>query len=174
MSHAFSEHQKINNTWVSFIETGNHYFENGDYPAAQLQYQQALALGTQLLQTAAQQVHAPEMIHLYIISCNNIANIHQQLNQQTEAEAVLRQAYNTALTLINRNTLPLTFRSEIYNGFHSAFQRLMEFYAQQGDRQSVDELIYQAQPIALKFLERMNLLTHKKSSNRYPPGGDSY
>jgi tetratricopeptide (TPR) repeat protein len=156
MDYSFTERQQTNQTWVSHIEAGNVYFKNDDYAAAIAEYRQAIAMGKQLLQASVQQMQAPETIHLYIIACDNLARTYQELKQWADAETTLKQAYNSALDLIGRRDLPLQFRSEIYQGFRAAFERLMELFEQQGNRLSQDTLISQAQPSSLEFLRELN------------------
>lgn len=156
MTHPSTELQKMNNTWSSYIEAGNGHFRDGDYLAAQDLYEQALTLGRQLLQAAVQQTHAPETIHLYIVSCFNMANVHQQLEQRTEAERMLRQAYDTALALMTCQTLSLNFRATVYQGFSAAFGKLIEFYGQRGDSLSSDALVSHAQPLVLELLREVS------------------
>jgi tetratricopeptide (TPR) repeat protein len=155
MTHSSAKLQQISPTWDSYIRTGNDYFNQGNYAISQAQYTQALTLGSHLLQIAVQQEHAPETIHLFIISCFNMANVHEELGQKTEAETLLRQAYDKATDLMTCQTLSLAFRATIYQGFQAAFERLMAFYHQYGDRQSCDALISQAQPLALAFLSSL-------------------
>lgn len=147
--------QRADHAWASSIEAGNVHFKNGDYLAAQAFYEQALTLESHLLQTAIQQTYAPETIHLYVISCYNLANVHQRLEQWAKAEEILRQAYDIALNLMTRRALPLPVRAEGYQGFFAAFQRLVEFYGQRSDRASCDALINHAKPLALEFLQEM-------------------
>jgi tetratricopeptide (TPR) repeat protein len=151
------EHSHSNQTWMSAITTGDAYVQQGDYLAAETAYRQALYLQRKLLQTA-NPCCAIETLQLMISACDRIARNYQQLNQWSKAEETLCQAYDVSLAFMNRKTLPVDLRTEGYQGFFTAFKWLIRFYQEQGDSDKCNAIVNHAKPLALAFLQEIQLL----------------
>jgi hypothetical protein len=96
------------------------------------------------------------MIHLYVVSCHNLASVQVKKGELSIAESTLHQAYHRPLKLMVNTALPLEFRLEAYQGFFMAFHHLMNFYEPYELCSARDALINHAKPLALNFLRQLD------------------
>lgn len=146
-------------TWTFWTQAGNTCFHNNDYPKAKSYYLQALRFAEQSLQASEQSRHNSGSIHLYVVSCHNLASVQAQQGEVSIAESTLHQAYHRLLKLMVNTDLPLQFRLEAYQGFFMAFRHLIDFYQPYEPCSARDALINHAKPLALSFLRQLEPVT---------------
>lgn len=142
-------------TWTFWTQAGNTCFYNNDYLNAKNYYLQALQFAEQSLQDIEHPSYDSGTIHLYVVSCHNLASVQVKQGEISTAESTLHQAYHRPLKLMVNTALPLEFRLDAYRGFFVAFHHLMNFYKPYEPCSARDALINHAKPLALDFLRQL-------------------
>ena len=148
---------KPSRTWVSYTQAGNLRMQLGQSEAARTFYRQALVIAEQLIRQGILQYQKPTIIHLYIASCNNLADSCQVLGAYLEAETSLLKGHSTAIALMNNDSLPLSIRQEAYCGLRRAFAHLAGFYTQTQQTEALTEIMMQTKTQGQRFVENLTL-----------------
>lgn len=114
-------------------------------------YQKALTVAQELLQEATSRLSNSEAIHIYVLSCQNLANCHLAVGEVMEAETCLLKAQSNASEMMGASKLPMEFRTQAYYAFHATFQDLIKFYQAVDRQDALCEIIMQSKEQALKF-----------------------
>ncbi|MEH2183860.1 hypothetical protein [Nostoc sp.] len=145
----------VDPVWKNHIQEGNSKMQVKSYYDAIACYQKALTLAEKILQKATSHLTNSEAIHIYVLSCQNLANCHLAVGQLIEAETYLLKAQSSASDIMGASKLPMEFRTQAYCAFYATFQDLVKFYEALGREDEVSEIIMQSKEQALKFLEQV-------------------
>ncbi|MBE9213605.1 hypothetical protein IQ247_13165 [Plectonema cf. radiosum LEGE 06105] len=114
-------------------------------------YPKALTVAQELLQEATSHLSNSEAIHIYVLSCQNLANCHLAVGEVMKAETCLLKAQSSASGMMGASKLPMEFRTQAYYAFHTTFQDLVRFYQAINRQDALGEIIMQSKEQALKF-----------------------
>jgi tetratricopeptide (TPR) repeat protein len=145
----------VDPVWKNHIQQGNRQIQAQLYDDAIACYEQALSIAEKILQQATSDLNNFEAIHLYVLSCQNLANCHLVLGQLTEAETCLLKAKSSASDIMGACQLPMELRTQAYCAFYATFKDLVKFYEALGDQDALSEIITQSQEQALSFLQQV-------------------
>ncbi|MEO0826547.1 MAG: hypothetical protein AAFY67_12935 [Cyanobacteria bacterium J06642_9] len=157
-SRSESQNPQPNSTWVRCTEAGNRQMQLGDLKAAQSFYRKALALAEKLIQPTMLQCQQPtSLIHLYLVSCNNLADSCQVLREPEEAEVSLLKAHSRMIVLMNNEGLSSPTRQAAYHGLRRAFNRLASFYSQTQKLEALTKVMVQTKLQSRRFVDNLVL-----------------
>lgn len=140
--------------WQNYTKQGNKQMGKSRYLLACQSYLCALELAESLLNHAKSKLDNPDAIHLYIISCNNLADSYREVKNWQESETYLLKAYDAALEIMNGKSFPLQFKIEAYRGLRINLGHLVDFYRKIGQDSKMQEIIAQTQSQTLDFLNQ--------------------
>lgn len=138
--------------WQFYTKQGNEQMQSGLYIQANKSYLAALELAEIIICNAKHNKAPVEMIHLYVVSCHNLANCFLKLGNYAEAEQCLLDAYQTTDDIMEDENLLMEARSTGYQGFQISFMQLSDFYGSTGQKQKLVNLIESSKAKALEFL----------------------
>ena len=150
-----SQHPESNRTWVNYTQAGNHCMQLGHSEEARSLYRQTVALAEKLILRGILQYQKPYIIHMYIVSCHNLANCCQIMGELPEAETSLLKAYSTAIAFMNNRRLPSSIRQEAYHALNRAFTYLAGFYTQTQQTEALAEITMQTQIQGQRFMDTL-------------------
>ncbi|MBW4435241.1 MAG: DUF2753 family protein [Pelatocladus maniniholoensis HA4357-MV3] len=108
--HNCYESRELN--WQLYTKTGNQRMQAKLYQEAQQAYQQAVDLANSLLSQAKHTATNPDTIHLYVVSCHNLADCFLAMGDAGQAEAILQQAYTEIIDTMNQSSFSMELRFE--------------------------------------------------------------
>jgi tetratricopeptide (TPR) repeat protein len=138
--------------WQFYTKQGNEQMQSELYVEANKSYLAALELAEIIICNAKHNKAPVEMIHLYVVSCQNLANCFQKLGNYAEAEQCLIDAYQTTDDIMEDESLLMEARSIGYQGFQMSFMQLSDYYGSIGQKQKLVSLIESSKVKALDFL----------------------
>jgi tetratricopeptide (TPR) repeat protein len=138
--------------WQFYTKQGNEQMQSGLYAEANKSYLAALELAEIITGNAKRHQAPVEMIHIYVVSCYNLAGSFQKLGSYEEAEQCLLDAYQTTDDIMEDENLLMDARSTGYQGFQASFMQLSDFYGSTGQKEKLVNLIDSSKVKALEFL----------------------
>ncbi|MEM9007513.1 MAG: hypothetical protein AAGE59_28805 [Cyanobacteria bacterium P01_F01_bin.86] len=154
-SRSDSQVPESNRTWVSHTQVGNLRMQLSEFESARRFYRQALALVESLIKRSFLQYQKPEIIHMYIVSCHNLANSCRALGELPEAETSLLKAHSTAIAFMNDDQLPSSIRQEAYHAMRRAFNYLAGFYIQTQQTEALAKITMQTKTQGQRFIDNL-------------------
>lgn len=125
--------------WEACTVMGNQFMQARQYSQAHKQYLGAMAISTRLLSDTSD-CPKSEVVHFYVVSCQNLSDSFMALDQGKTAERMVQQACSEMIRLMNNTALPMEFRVEASRALRVASFEAYRFYRQQ-------ELLDQAEGI---------------------------
>ena len=141
--------------WVDYTQAGNQYMQHHQPQQARDCYCKALVLAEKMMREGVCQRQEPDVIHLYAVSCNNLAESFQALNEDLEAETILLKSHSTLMALLDDRSLALPVRQEAYRGLHRALAQLIGFYNQTQQPAALEEVTTQFKRHSQQFLREL-------------------
>lgn len=141
--------------WVGYTQAGNQHMQSQQPQQARHCYSQALVLAEKLMIKGVRQRQEPDVIHLYAVSCINLADSFQALGEDLEVETVLLKAHSTLVALLEDRTLLLPVRQAAYQGGHKALIQLIEFYDQTQQPAASEAVMTQFKHRSRQFLQAL-------------------
>ena len=163
MSGIATGRKKFKHSWEIHIQQGDAYMLKELYSEAQAAYIRGMEASESQLEDGLQKQMNPIAIHGFVISCRNLAKVYCIRDLETEAERLLLKAYTKALKLMKIEHLSIQYRTEAYRAFHAAFAELVDFYNNSECEEKIAETIEQSKLHIQRFLQEVNMRTHKSS-----------
>ena len=163
MSRIATGRKKFKHPWEIHIQQGDAYMLKEFYSQAQASYIRGMEASESQLENGLQKQINPIAIHGFVISCRNLAKVYCIRDLETEAERLLLKAYTKALKLMKIEHLSIQYRTEAYRAFHAAFAELVDFYNNSECEEKIAETIEQSKLHIQRFLQEVNMRTHKSS-----------
>lgn len=138
--------------WQACTQTANRLMQEGSYQEAQAAYLQAVQIAEAALTAAESQQDNEHAVHLYAVSCHNLADNFLQLGQSAEAEMLLTKAYQRSLCLMQNDRLPYAFRWEAMRALQQVALQRIDFYRRQGQTDAVAVVLSQSSGQIQSFL----------------------
>jgi tetratricopeptide (TPR) repeat protein len=153
MSSAKNSDKQPDPIWQQYTKEGNSKMKVGSIEEAKASYDRAIAIAENLWQQACEQKCNPETIHLYVITCHNLADCYEAMKLSQRAESYLIEAYRQTLTTMNDINLPLNFRMEAYQGLQMVLRQLIDFYHRTENPEAIASITLESQQQAQKLLK---------------------
>ena len=141
--------------WADYTQSGNQHMQRHQPQQARDCYCKALVLAEKLMVEGVRQRQEPDVIHLYAMSCNNLADSFQALGKALEAETILLKSHSTLMALLDDRNLALPVRQEAYQGLHRALAQLIGFYNQTQQPAALEEVTTQFKRHSQQFLREL-------------------
>jgi hypothetical protein len=149
--------------WQTYTQQGNRFMKlgalaqppNPNPDRARAVYHSAMSVAKKLWQQAQARRTNPEIIHIYVISCYNLADYYEA-NNLSHAEDLLIDAYDRALLTMQDPNFDLDFQLEAYQSFQTVLRHLVDFYDRQHNHQAMTAISLQARQQARQFLSSLN------------------
>ncbi|UFP94759.1 DUF2753 domain-containing protein [Gloeobacter morelensis] len=141
--------------WKACTCRANHWLQQGSHQQAEAEYRQALALAETLLQTARVQLDNAHAIHVYAISCHNLATVYTRLECDFLAEGALLAAHGAAVGTLDDIGLPHAFRWEALCALRANMFQLIDFYRGRGRKADRDAIVERSTASAVQFLSTL-------------------
>ena len=156
MSDSESGIKKPNPLWQMYIQEGNVHMHDGLYSQAQTAYILAMEVAEKLLTNALQKQNDPDAINVFIISCQNLAEVNHVMGLTKDAERLLLEAHSRCLEVMETKYLSMQFRTEAYRAFEATFMVLVEFYRKTECHQRMAEIITESKLHRQEFLQEIH------------------
>lgn len=149
--------------WQEYTQQGNQLVKlgalaqplNPNTDRARTAYNSAMSVAKKLWQQAQARRTNPEIIHIYVISCYNLADYYTA-NNLSHAEDLLLDAYDIASLMMQDPHFDLDFQLEAYQSFQTVLRHLADFYDRQHNHQQMTAISLQAGRQARQFLSSLN------------------
>ena len=141
--------------WVSYTQAGNQKMQENEPELACYFYEQAFSIAEERIATNPTQWENPDLIHLYIIAGNNLADSYVAFGRTDDAETKLLASYHRAIAIMKDHQLPWSIREEAYNGFQQVFRHLINFYQQTDQQESLAAITEQSKQESQCFMEEL-------------------
>ena len=148
--------KKPNPLWQMYIQEGNVNMRNGLYSQAQTAYILAMEVAEELLTNALQKQDDADAINIFIISCQNLAEVNHVIGLTKDAEKLLLQAHSRSLEVMETKYLSMEFRTEAYRAFQATFMVLVEFYRKTECHERMAEIIRESKLHGQEFLQEIH------------------
>ncbi|PMB14687.1 DUF2753 family protein [Fischerella thermalis] len=143
--------------WQLYTKTGNQRMQANLYQEAQQAYQQAVDLAKSLLSQAKHTATHPDAIHVYVVSCHNLADCFLAMGDARQAEAILQQAYTEIIDTMNQSSFSKDLRFEALKALKIASCEMHSFYQQQNQLTSANKVMQDAIASAKVFLAQFQI-----------------
>ncbi|MBW4698408.1 MAG: DUF2753 domain-containing protein [Aphanocapsa lilacina HA4352-LM1] len=141
--------------WKACTCRANHSLQQGCHQQAEAEYRQATALAETLLQTARVRLDNAHAIHVYAISCHNLAMVYTKLECNFLAEAALLAAHGAAVGMLEDAGLPQAFRWEALGALRANMFQFIDFYRNLGRKADLDAIVERSTAPAIRFLSTL-------------------
>ncbi|WP_310481042.1 hypothetical protein [Chamaesiphon sp. VAR_48_metabat_403] len=149
--------------WQEYTQQGNQFIKlgalaqppNPNTDRARAVYNSAMSVAEKLWQQAQARRTNPEIIHIYVISCYNLADYYAA-NNLSHAEDLLMDAYDVALLTMQDANFDLDFQLEAYQSFQTVLRHLVDFYVRQHNHKKMTAISIAAGRQARQFLSSIN------------------
>jgi tetratricopeptide (TPR) repeat protein len=155
MSSANNQSKQPDPLWEQYTKEGNSQIQVGAIEEAKVSYHKAIAIAENLWQQSCEQRCNPETIHLYVITCHNLADCYEAMKLNQRAESYLLQAYRQTLTTIEDTGLPLNFRIEAYQGLQMVLRQSIAFYSRTDNHEAIAQILLESQQKAQKLVNEL-------------------
>jgi tetratricopeptide (TPR) repeat protein len=142
--------------WQLDTKAGNQQMQVNLYFEAQQYYERALELACLLLEEAKNSSIRPDTIHLYVISCHNLADSWLNLGKMQQAEMVLQQGFDQVIQTMNDVSLSNKLRLEAFKALKMVSFEMDSFYRQQNQVARAEQIFERAITLARDFLAQFN------------------
>ncbi len=149
--------------WQAYTRQGNQFMKlalaqppNPQVEQAQSVYDRAIDLAKEMWHQAQAQNCHPETIHIYAISCHNLADYYEAVNRNPHAEDLLLEAFDRTLSTMQDPDLAPDFQMEAYRSLHMVLQQLVDFYDRHQNPNAATKIVLKAGQQARQFLDNLN------------------
>ena len=150
--------------WQAYTKQGNQFMKlalaqppNQQVEQAQSVYDRAIDLAKEIWHQAQAQNSHPEAIHIYTISCHNLADYYEAVNRDRHAEDLLLDAFARTLSTMQNPDLAPDFQMEAYRSLHMVLHQLVDFYDRHQNPDAATKITLQAGKQARQFLNNLNV-----------------
>ena len=168
MSNSAIGFKKPNPLWQMYIQEGNVNMRDGLYSQAQTAYERATKLAEELLMNALQKQDDADAINVFIISCQNLAEVYRVMGLIKETERLLLEAHSRSLEVMEAKHLSMHFRTEAYRAFQATFMVLVEFYRKTDCNEKMAGIITQSKLHAQEFSQEAHSIFERNLSSLKP------
>ena len=165
MSDSVIGFKKPNPLWQMYIQEGNVNMRDGLYSQAQTAYARATKLAEELLTNALQKQDDADAINVFIISCQNLAEVYRVMGLIKETEKLLLDAHGRSLEVMEAKYLSMHFRTEAYRAFQATFMVLVEFYRKTDCNEKMAEIIAESKLHAREFSQEVHSIFERNLSS---------
>ncbi|WAL62160.1 DUF2753 family protein [Thermocoleostomius sinensis] len=138
--------------WQLYTKTGNQRMQANLYHEAQQAYHQAWELAEWLLEKAEKNATHPDAIHLYVVSCHNLADNWLTLGDAQQAEMILRKAFDRVIQIMTDKGSSNPRRLEAFKALKAISFEIDSFYRKLGQIARAEQTFERAITLAQDFL----------------------
>lgn len=155
--------------WQLYTKAGNQRMQANLYREAQQAYQQALQLAHLLLEEAKINTTHPDAIHPYVVSCHNLTDCWLNLNDISQAEKVIQQAFDQVIQIMTDRSLPNPLRLEAFKALKAVSFEIDSFYRSLNQVAQAEELFERSIALAQEFLAQFDFsqMTHSENLQKH-------
>ena len=149
--------------WQEYTKQGNQLMKlalaqprDSQFEQAQSGYDRAMVVAKKMWAQAQAQNSHPETIHIYTISCHNLADYYEAVNRNRQAEDLLLDAFSRTLSTMQDPQFAADFQMEAYRSLHMVLHQVVDFYDRHQNPNAGTPIVLQAGRQARQFLDRLN------------------
>jgi tetratricopeptide (TPR) repeat protein len=134
----------LEESWEAYTISGNQFMQASQFSQAHEQYFEAMAIAACLLSDNGCYHSKPKVVHLYVVSCQNLSDSFMALDQSKPAKRMVEQACSEMIRLMNNTALPMEFRVEASKALKAASFEAYRFYYEQEQLDQAEKTIQAA------------------------------